>query len=516
MRSRGIEHPFIVLLCLPAFLWGGNPGMPDSWVPARWAGGPLELEWRVKAKTAPSEPAIRDAIAGWYDPATLRLLEGSGINCLLVTWSAGADRGLERRQQQLVKAYAAEAHRLGISVLGLVYPGADPSEFVAAAADARLEGFVLDGEFPAGFTERVTQALASAATSALVIPIAAKAASIRTARLPVLAVKGVSPSARNLSDMGIRAAPSSEPWIQSNVWLVRSFRLAAAWRPVWISYQPDGGTPADYARSVADSAVAGGRWIAAIDDGLRAKLHRNDSAALAVWRRIGACLKFAEDHAEWRSFVPYGNLGVIVDTAAGDDGMADEYLKLVARRQVPYRPIARSQLSSALLGGFRAVLATALAPPSAAERKMLAGFAQNGGLLVAGPSWGSPPKDEPFAEVPLGKGRVTVYKDPDPESVARDMRDLLSHREAGVAAFNVPSVITYASSSVDGKRLLVQLLNYSNSPSTAITIRVSGNFRTARLFTPDAAPANLAMSPAEGQIDITIPKLSLWGGVLLE
>ena len=516
MKTRGTKHPLIFLLCLPAVLWGTNQGTPDSWIPAHWPGGPLELERRAKAKTAPSDPAIREAIATWYDPATLSLLDGSPVNCLLLTWSAGADGVIERQQHQLVKAYAAEAHRRGIAVLGLVYPGADSSQFVAPAVEALLDGLVLDGEFPVGFTEQVTRALASAGSSAVVIPIATDTASIRTARLPVLAVAGVSPSARNLSDMGIRAAPSSEPWIQSNVWLVRSFRLAPAWRPVWISYQPDDGTPTDYARSVADAAVAGGRWIAALDDGLRAKLRRNEAAALAAWQRIGAYLKFAEDHAEWHGFAPYGNLGVIVDTAAQDGEMADEYLKLVARRQVPYRPIARSQLSAALLAGFRAVLATALAPPSAAERTMLTTFAENGGLVVAGPSWGNPPKQEAFAEVPLGKGRVTVYKDPDPESVARDMRDLLSHREAGVVAFNVPSVITYTSSSGDGKRLLVQLLNYSNSPSTAITIRVSGSFKTARLFTPDAAPAKLAMSPAEGQIDITIPKLSLWGGLLLE
>jgi hypothetical protein len=194
--------------------------------------------------------------------------------------------------------------------------------------------------------------------------------------------------------------------------------------------------------------------------------------------------------------------------------MADEYLKLVARRQVPYRLIVRSELSAASLAGFRATLATELDPPSDAERKVLKAFAENGGLVVAGPSWGNPPKDEPFAEVPVGKGRATVYKDPDPESVARDMRDLLSHKEAGFAAFNVPSVITYASSG--GKRLLVQLLNYANSPATAITLRVSGNFKTARLFTPDAGPLNLSMNAADGQIDVTIPKLSLWGGVLLE
>jgi hypothetical protein len=508
------RRPWLVFLfCLPSALLGANTGTPDSWIPARWPGGPLALYQRAKAKTLPAD-AAREAIANWYDPATLHLLERAPVNCLLLTWSAGADAELERQQQQLVKTYTTEAHRRGVAILGLVYPGADPSKFVAAAAAARLDGLALDGEFPGGFIEQVTGALASSNSVMVAIPIVTAAASVRVAKGPVLAIEGVSPSARNLSDMGIRGAPSSEPWIQSNVWLVRSFRLAPAWRPVWIGYQPDGGTASDYARSVADAAVAGGRWIVALDDGLRAKLRLQDTAALATWHSIGACLKFAEDHAEWRSFVPFGNLGIVLDTASKDAEMADEYLKLVARRQVPYRLLVRSELSATSLAGFRAVLATELAPPGDAERNVLKAFAENGGVVVAGPSWGNPPKDEPFAEVPLGKGRVTVYKDPDPESVARDMRDLLSHKEAGFVAFNVPSVITYASSG--GKCLLVQLLNYSNSPATAITIRVSGNFRTARLFTPDAEPLNLAMNAADGQIDVTIPKLSLWGGVLLE
>ena len=125
MKTRGTKHPLIFLLCLPAVLWGTNQGTPDSWIPAHWPGGPLELERRAKAKTAPSDPAIREAIATWYDPATLSLLDGSPVNCLLLTWSAGADGVIERQQHQLVKAYAAEAHRRGIAVLGLVYPGAD-------------------------------------------------------------------------------------------------------------------------------------------------------------------------------------------------------------------------------------------------------------------------------------------------------------------------------------------------------------------------------------------------------
>jgi len=468
----------------------------------------LELAARAKADTLPADAAVREAIASWYDTATLGLLDGSPVNCLLVTWSAGAAAELERRQQALVKAYTTEAHKRSVAVLGLVYSGADPAKALAAAADAQLDGLVLDGIFPG-----------LAADRAAVIPIAQDASSTRGVKGPVVAVQGVSPGSRNLAEMGIRSAPSAEPWILSNIWLVRALRGSPR-RPIWISQQPDAGSAEEYARSVADAAVAGGRWIVALDDSLRARLRGNDPDALATWRCIGGLLQFAEQHAEWRGFEPYGNLGIVVDAAGSNPQISDEYLNLVARRQVPYRVIARSQLSAPSLAGFRAVIATDVTPMSAAERDTLRAFAEKGGLVVAGPvpasPWGNPPKDRPYAEVAVGKGRVAVYRDPDPESVARDLRDLLSPEEMGVMAFNVPSVITYASTDDSGRRMLIQLLNYSKWPAEAITIRVTGIYKTARMYTPDTAPEDLGVRLAEGKTEISITKLSLWGGLLLE
>src|ERR1017187_9099738 len=126
--GKGVFISF--LLCLPS---GANGSEPGSWTPARWQGGPLEVFRRAQAKDLPADAAARDAIANWYDGASLNLLDGSPVNCLLVTWSAGADAELERRQRQLVKAYAVEAHKRDIAVLGLVYPGSDPSKAAAAA-----------------------------------------------------------------------------------------------------------------------------------------------------------------------------------------------------------------------------------------------------------------------------------------------------------------------------------------------------------------------------------------------
>jgi hypothetical protein len=514
-ENRGIGMPswlprLVVLFLLSCPLGVSAPLTPEAWVPVRWTGGPLELAWRTRAKTLPADGAVRDALARWYEPATLSLLEGSSANCLLVTWSAPADAAVEAQQQQLVKVYAEAAHKRGVAVLGLVYAAGDASKIAADASWAVLDGLVLEGEFSPEFPA----ALRKAAGSMLVVEIAKDAAPWRWKPAPIVAVLGVAPSARNLSEMGIRGAPSSEPWIESNVWLVRSLALDPPSRPVWISSQLENATAIDYARAVADAATAGGHWIVSLDDALRAKLRARDAAALETWRRLWSYLKFAESHAAWRALAPYGNVGIVLDPSKEE--LADEYLKLVVRRHVPYRLMTRSELNATALANFRALVATELDPPSAPERKLLQDFAENGGLVIAGPSWGDAPKTEPFAEVPAGKGRVVVYKDPDPEAVAKDLKELLSDDDLGVVPFNVPSVITFVSGAGHGQPLLVLLLNYFDHPVEVITLRAAGKFRSARLETPEGAAMDLPLREAEGRTEVTIPKLLLWGAVSMQ
>ena len=502
----------VALFLLSCTLGASGSPSPDTWVPVRWTGGPLELAWRTRAKTLPADAAVRDALARWYEPATLSLLEDSPANCLLVTWSAPADAAVEAEQQQLVKVYTEAAHKRGLVVLGLVYAAGDASKIAADAARVGLDGLVLEGEFAPEFPA----VLRKAAGSMSVVEIAKDAALWRWKPAPIVAVAGVAPSGRNLSEMGIRGAPSSEPWIESNIWLVRSFSLASPSRPVWISSQLENASAVDYARAVADAAAAGGRWIVGVDDALRAKLRARDASALDAWRRLWSYVKFAESHAAWRSLAPYGNVGIVLDPASTKQDVAGEYLNLTARRQVPYQLVTRSGVNAATVVKFRALVAIELDPPSAAESKLLQEFAENGGLVITGPSWGGAPKTEPFTEVPAGKGRVVVYKDPDPESVARDLKELLSDDDLGVVPFNVPSVITFVSGGGPGQPLVVQLLNYFDHPAEAITLRVAGKFRSAHLETPEGAAVDLPLRNAEGRTEVTIPKLLLWGAVSME
>ena len=166
-------------------------------------------------------------------------------------------------------------------------------------------------------------------------------------------------------------------WIDSNLWLARSFQADPDRRPVWISHRARDGAPGIYARSIADAAAAGARWILTLDDDLRARLLRRESEALAVWRGIADSLAFFENHAK------------------------------------------------------RAALAFDLAPATEGERKTLRAFAAGGGLVLSGPSWGGAPKEQSYTMVAEGEGEIAVYKDepPDPQSVARDLSDLVTTPE---------------------------------------------------------------------------------------
>jgi hypothetical protein len=511
MREPRLMRNFALFFCLNAVAWcGANPA---GWVPARWDGGPLEV-----ARRNP-DAKVREVIAKWYEPATLDLLKGTPINCLLVTFSTGKETDAEVAQRRLVKEYARAAHERGLAVLGIVYPGAESTALATAADEARLDGLVLEGEFPADFSSKLETALHAKNSSAVVIPILSDAAPARTSKAALVAVQGVRPSARNLADMGIRAGASAEPWIESNIWLVESLRPGNEWRPVWVNQEPNPSSEGDYIRCVADGAVGGGRWIVALDDDLRARLFRKDAGALGTWRRMAAYLQFAEDHAEWRMFAPYGNLGIIIDPASKNPDVAEEYLNLITRRHVPYRLIQRAELSAQTLASFQAVLAADLAPATQAERTLLNDFAEKGGLVVTGPSWGGAPKDDPYAEVPLGKGRVAVYKDapPDAESVSKDLQDLLPPEVIGLRVFNVPTAITSASTSGDGGRVLIQLLNYAGRPIERTTVRFKGVFKRARLYTPEHAPIDLTPAKtANGMTELLIPEVAAWGAVLLD
>ena len=89
---------------------------PADWVPMRWP---------------------------WSDPASLELLSGTPINCLLLK-TVGPD---------FVQAAAAR----GVVTLAVIAPGGD----VARAVAAKVTGIVIEGDLPEGAAAGVREAAAA-------------------------------------------------------------------------------------------------------------------------------------------------------------------------------------------------------------------------------------------------------------------------------------------------------------------------------------------------------------------
>lgn len=332
-------------------------------------------------------------------------------------------------------------------------------------------------------------------------------------------LSGVMPRVQPVSESDTSTAtPTSEPWIDSNLWLVR-LATARSRGPVWIRFRVEEGSANDYARAVADTAAAGGRWAVELDDGVQAGLREGRPDSLATWGRVVDYLRFFEEHREWRSFAPTGPLGIVYDPAGQYTDVSNEYLNLIARRRVPYRVIERAALSAKTLDGLKAVLAVDVSPPSAEERTLLKSFADAGGLVVAGPGWGqAAATGEGYQVENSGKGRVAIYRDdpPDPEAVSRDMLTLIGRLNTGIRLFNGPSVLCHVTADKTGSRLLVQLINYATLPAEAVSLRVDGEYRTARVLSPDAPPAALAPEAVGGRTQVSVPAFSVYAAVMFE
>lgn len=472
----------LVLTCLP-LAWALDA---DKFVPVRWPGGPLEAAQHTGADAAiPS----------------LDVLRGTPINCLLVTWSGPADASIVHEQQQSAGAFAKEAHTRGFAVLGVLQAGSDPVEAVEAAVSARLDGLALEPDF--ADLARLSQAAEHAAELA-VIPLQAG---------------GGAPGIRILSDSGAAVAtPTSEPWIESNLWLVRALR-AKGQTPVWLGFALENPSIDNYVRAIADSAAAGGQWVVAPDDNLLSGLANQRPEAMAKWHSITEALGFFTQHRAWPQFSATGPVGIVRDPATRYPDIADENLNLIARRRIPYRTTERALLCAADLEGLRALLATEISNPTESERSLFKTFVERGGLLVTGPWWaGTATKEQDFITQQLGKGQVIVYRDesPDPENLSKNLLHLLGKGNLGIRLFNAPTILPYVSASDDGKQLLVQMINYASGPSEAITVRVRGPYRTSRLLSLNGSVVDLPVERSEQDVELTIDRIQTYAALVLE
>jgi hypothetical protein len=460
--------------------------------------------------SAETEQVLRN----WLDPASLAIVKGTPVNCLVVSWASGlpADAG----QQQALKPLIEKGRQAGLEFVGVIEGKANRPAAVAAAQSAGLSAVAMDGDAPAN-------------VGIPVIPRCDHAHMAWTTNSPVMGVSdGKWPGIPQ--DINQAGGPTNLPWVDSNGAVLRIAQALEPGKGVWVEFDPPQPAPnaEGYMLAVADPASYGARWVISLDDALRADLTAKKQPALDTWNKIVGMAAFFELHKQATTYQALGLLAVVSNFAGPDWFPGEEAVNLLPRLREPFRVIARSRAVGASFDGLQAIFYVDREPPDASLRQKLIAFARDGGTLFVPSNWpnpeGPPAPAEPyllFSLHTLGKGRLAVCKEdhPDTYDTVADIQNIVSHPNDLLRLYNASSMNFFYEGSAQGRHAVIHLLNYSRRPaSDGPLFYVKEPHKSARLVSPElASPVELEWAPQEaGGAELSLPRISVYGAVELE
>ncbi len=119
----------------------------------------------------------------------------------------------------------------------------------------------------------------------------------------------------------------------------------------------------------------------------------------------------------------------------------------------------------------------------------------------------------------LGKGKVAVARPDfeDPYLVANDSVVLISHRYELLRFWNGGAIGSFFTRTPDSKHAVVQVLFYAEARFGNMTVRVAGQYRRARLWTLDQPLSrNLELEIQNEAVELHLPPISQYAAVELE
>ncbi|HWR51034.1 MAG TPA: hypothetical protein VN428_08000 [Bryobacteraceae bacterium] len=420
------------------------------------------------------------------DPKSLDLIQGTPFNCLLV------DRPHWRAE---LSDRAAEA---GIQVLGVVRPG-ELEDAAGAAERARLSGLVLEGDFASGTADRLSSA-------GVVIELPPRAA-MRFTGAVAGTYQGIWPGIR----MDQKAAATGGPWVDTNYGFLAFARASSEAAPVWIANTPPPKTVLKvekYLHAISDAAIAGARWVVALDPDFERRLFAREAAAVRDWKRIAEHARFYEEHRTWSEWPSHGRLAIVQEASGAlySGGILD----MIAVKHTPVRAVPVAKLSPAALAG--ATMAVN-ADPEAVEpeqKEAFRLFARGGGTILTAPTgWKLPPPSK--ETITLGKDDVAKL-----DEVWKGINSMIGRANLGARLFNVSGMLSALTASPDGSTLALQLVNYTDYPVESITVHVLGKYARATLHEPGRPPRQLDIYAIEEGAGVDIPEVGAAAALVLE
>jgi hypothetical protein len=321
-------------------------------------------------------------------------------------------------------------------------------------------------------------------------------------------------------------SPTAQPWIDSNVPLVRfeqGFRpnqvplYSFQWELPGPLQQEQGPSAANYSLAIAESAALHADLILNTPDELQKGIAANDKDVWALWNQLKPGLEFAA-HADQKA-VPEANIGVLTDNY----DTAYEPMNLMARHNLPFRVLPVGTLDAKAIAGLRMLLVFAAPSPQAIGE--IANFAAAGGTAVLVGLKGFYPWHSAAAtqtaqhavSYAVGKGRVLELSEPvtDPETFAQDVRRLMSDRDVLLSLWNALTTIAMVYRHPAERKSVVELVNYSGD-SLRVQVRMKGSFRSIGYESPEQVCCQqLTPVSHRGFTEFVVPSLKTAGRVHL-
>jgi hypothetical protein len=450
---------FFVLAALP------------HWVPARWSSG---------------------------DPKSLDLLAGTPVNCILLespSWNP-----------DIVKKAAGS----GIATLAVVHPGGNLVELANRAAQLKMNGVVLEGDYEAAAAEQLRSALAGSGLQVIELPMRRR---IRLDSTDAIlgTSQGLWPGIEIEHGGKVRTGPTSNPWIDTNTGFLRFLREATH-ATLWVGVRPPpkNAYPVErYQVAVADAAMSGARWIIALDDDLDRRLLAGDAQALDAWKRIMACVSFFESKAEWRDYRPYSRFALVQDAESGGL-LSASLLDMLTVQHTAVRPLLTRRLDKESLHGARVVLNVDAETINAQQKQALDDFVASGGVRVNPPRGWSFPKTSEKQLVPDRRQLNQI------QGIWEVTYNATARKNFGARTFNTSSVLYNLLATAEAKSLLIHLVNYADFAAETVAVQVLGEWKHARLYRPGAAPEELAVYPIKDGTGVDIDRIAVVGTLRLD
>ena len=485
-------------------------------IPMRWTAGPLDIARRQKGKDFTSEMA--EVLRQWQDPSLLALVQGTPVNCLVVSWASGLPADAE--QQQALKPLLERGRQAGLDFVGLVEGPADQAAAMATARSAGLSAVAMEAVPPGN-------------AGIPVIAWAKSGEALWSAASPVLGVSdGFWPGVPQ--EKTPTGGPTNLPWVDSNGALLAMAQALAPNKAVWIVVDPPLRaklTVENYLLTVADAEAYGGRWLISLDDQMRAGLAAKSTQTAEDWKRVTDALAFFEQNRATRIYERMGRLAVMSNFSEPDRFFGEDVLNLFPRLREPFRVIPRSQALAASFKGLQGILYVDQEPPDPKLRQRLIAFVKGGGTLFVRSTWPNPeglPIQLSSAEAyllfnvrSLGKGRLAVAKEDKPDTyfTCMDIQNIMSHRGDPARLYNGASMNYFFQASPQGRQGVIHVLNYSRRPgSDDALVYLKTPYRSARFVSPEiASPVALQWVPQEaGGAELSLPRISVYGAVQME